>query len=89
MSRGKVDIYTIPPNFAEEGTILSGRVRTRNAVETVLLVLFLFQGLMMLPAGNRTKIYVGVIVLLPAAIFLFWEYKAKACPHLSFISSVI
>ena len=69
MSRGKVDIYTIPPNFAEEGTILSGRVRTRNAVETVLLVLFLFQGLMMLPAGNRTKIYVGVIVLLPAAIF--------------------
>lgn len=69
MSRGKVDIYTIPPNFAEEGTILSGRIRTRNAVETVILVSFLFQGLMMLPTSTRVKIYVGVIVLLPAAIF--------------------
>lgn len=23
----RIDIYTIPPNFAEEGTILSGRVK--------------------------------------------------------------
>lgn len=30
----RIDIYTIPPNFAEEGTILSGRVKTRNAFET-------------------------------------------------------
>ena len=27
----RIDIYTIPPNCAEEVTILSGRVKTRNA----------------------------------------------------------
>ena len=34
----RIDIYTIPPNFAEEGTILSGRVKTRNAFETALIL---------------------------------------------------
>ena len=34
----RIDIYTIPPNFAEEGTILSGRVKTRNALETALIL---------------------------------------------------
>ena len=30
----RIDIYTIPPNFTEEGTLLSGRIKTRNGVET-------------------------------------------------------
>jgi len=69
LARGKVDVYTIPPNFAEEGTILSGRVKTRNAAEAAILVFLLFQGLLALPTGARAKIYIGVIVLLPSAIF--------------------
>ena len=32
----RIDIYTIPPNFAEEGTILSGRVKTRTVSYTHL-----------------------------------------------------
>ena len=34
----RIDIYTIPPNFAEEGTLLSGRIKTRNAVETGVIL---------------------------------------------------
>ena len=41
--RERVDVYTIPPNFAQEGTILSGRVRFRNAFEAGLLGIFLLQ----------------------------------------------
>lgn len=37
----RIDIYTIPPNFAEEGTLFSGRVKTRNAVETTMLLMVL------------------------------------------------
>ncbi len=70
MSRKEhTDIYTIPPNFAKEGTILSGRVETRNAVEAVLLVFLLFQLLMAMELSVRGRIYAGVILILPTAIF--------------------
>lgn len=65
----KVDVYTIPPNFAKEGTLLSGRVEARNAVEAAILVFFLFQILMMLNLSVKSKIYAGTIVILPVAIF--------------------
>lgn len=67
--REHVDVYTIPSNFAKEGTILSGRIEARNAVEAVILVFFLFQILLSLNLGVRGKIYIGVIVILPVAIF--------------------
>lgn len=65
----RVDTYTIPPNFAKEGTILSGRVETRNAVEAAVLVFFLLQVLLSLDYGTKAKIYAGVIVIIPVAIF--------------------
>lgn len=65
----RVDVYTIPPNFAKEGTILSGRVEARNAIEAAVLVLLLFQILMALDLNVKGKIYAGIIVILPVAIF--------------------
>lgn len=65
----RVDVYTIPPNFAKEGTILSGRVETRNAIEAAVLVLFLFRILMALDLSVKGRIYAGIIVILPVAIF--------------------
>lgn len=64
-----MDVYTIPPNFAQEGTILSGRVRFRNAFEAGILGLVLLQILLSMDFGIRVKIYVGVAVLIPALIF--------------------
>lgn len=64
-----MDVYTIPPNFAQEGTILSGRVRFRNAFEAGVLGIFLLRILQYMDWGVRVKIYVGVAVLIPALIF--------------------
>lgn len=65
----RADIYTIPPNFAKEGTILSGRVEARNAVEAVLLVFSLCHILLLLELSVKEKIYIGIIVILPVTIF--------------------
>ena len=61
--------YTIPPNFAQEGTIFSGRVRLRNAFEAGLLALLLLQALLATDLGVKGKIYAGVIVMIPIVIF--------------------
>lgn len=64
-----MDVYTIPPNFAQEGTIFSGRVRFRNAFEAGFLGLILLRLLISLEWGIRGKIYAGVILILPVVIF--------------------
>ena len=64
----RIDIYTIPPNFAEEGTLLSGRIKTRNAVETGVILLVLVPVLLSLNATARVKMYIGMIVLVPVVI---------------------
>lgn len=69
MQKERVDVYTIPPNFAQEGTILNGRIGIRNAIESGILVLFLLQILLTLDWGVRAKIYAGIIVILPTFIF--------------------
>ena len=67
--REHVDVYTIPSNFAKEGTIFSGRIEARNAVEAAFLVSFLLRILLSLEWEVKTKIYVGVIIIIPVAIF--------------------
>ena len=67
--RERVDVYTIPPNFAQEGTIFSGRVRLRNAFEAGLLALLLLQALLATDLGVKGKIYAGVIAMIPIVIF--------------------
>ena len=39
MKNEERDIYTIPPNFIEGGTLLGGMFRTRNAVSYTHLTL--------------------------------------------------
>ena len=64
----RIDIYIIPPNFAEEGTLLSGRIKTRNAVETGVILLVLVPVLLSLNTTVRVKMYIGMIVLVPVMI---------------------
>lgn len=64
----RIEIYTIPPNFAEEGTLLSGRIRTKNAVETAVMLLVLLPLLFSLETSTKGKMYLGMIVLVPVVI---------------------
>ena len=64
----RIDIYTIPPNFAEEGTLFSGRVKTRNAVETPMLLMVLVPLLFSLNTTVKMNMYIGMIVLVPVVV---------------------
>ena len=64
----RIEIYTIPPNFAEEGTLFSGRIKTRNAVETAILLSVLLPILLSLELSVKAKMYLGMIVLVPMVI---------------------
>ena len=57
----RIEIYTIPPNFAEEGTLFSGRIKTRNAVETAILLSVLLPILLSLELSVKAKMYLGMI----------------------------
>lgn len=41
MQRERSDVYIIPPNFAKEGTLFSGRIEGRNAFEAAVLFIVL------------------------------------------------
>ena len=62
------DTYIIPPNFAKEGTLFSGRAEARNVVEAALVALAGVRGLMFLHLGIKGTIYAGIILVLPLVI---------------------
>jgi len=64
----RIEIYTIPYNFAEKGTLLSGRIKIRNAVETGVLLFILVPILLSLDTTIRVKMYLAMIVLVPVVI---------------------
>lgn len=64
----RIDIYTLPPNFAEEGTMFSGRVKSRNAVETAIILMVLVPLLFSLDTTVKVKLYIGMIVFVPIVV---------------------
>lgn len=61
-------VFEIPMNFAVEGTMLGGRIRSRNLLETVLILILLVQPLWGLPLAGKTKVYLAVLFVLPLCI---------------------
>lgn len=63
------DVYIIPPNFIDTGTVLGGSVKLRNAVEALGLVLMIGFPVFHLPFSLTTRIIIACITVLPAALF--------------------
>lgn len=63
------DIYIIPPNFIETGTIFGGTIKLRNAAEALLLSLLIGFPVFHLPATLTTKIIICCLTVLPSALF--------------------
>lgn len=63
------DVYVIPPNFIETGTIFGGTIKFRNAAEAVILSLLIGFPVFHLPVNLTTKIIIACLTLLPAALF--------------------
>lgn len=63
------DIYVIPPNFIETGTILGGTIRFRNAMEALVIALVIGIPVFKLPVTLTTKIIIACLTVLPMGLF--------------------
>ena len=65
----ETDIYIIPPNFIESGTIMGGTLKLRNAVEALCISLLVGIPEFYLPFSLTTKIIIACVTVLPLALF--------------------
>ena len=63
------DVYIIPPNFIEGGTLFGGLVKIRNAIEAGVLAVLVGYPILKLGLPLTTKIIILCITALPLAIF--------------------
>lgn len=63
------DIYIIPPNFIESGTIFGGTIKLRNAAEALLFSSVIGFPVFHLPVTLTTKIIIACLTVLPVALF--------------------
>ena len=63
------EVYIIPPNFIEGGTLFGGLVKIRNAIEAVILAFAVGYPIFKLGLPLTTKIIILCITALPLAIF--------------------
>ena len=69
MKHEENDIYIIPPNFIDTGTIFGGTIKFRNAAEAVILSLVIGFPVFHIPVTLTTKIIIACLTVLPAALF--------------------
>lgn len=69
MRQEETDIYVIPPNFIETGTIFGGTIKLRNAIEALLIALIIGLPEFRLPVTLTTKIIIACLTLLPLSLF--------------------
>ena len=63
------DIYVIPPNFIETGTLFGGTIKIRNAIEALILTVLIGVPVFKLPFSLTTNIIIACLTVLPAALF--------------------
>lgn len=63
------DIYIIPPNFIDTGTLFGGTMKLRNAVEALVLIIAIGVPVFHIPVSLTTKIIIACVTVLPAALF--------------------
>ena len=63
------DIYVIPPNFIETGTLFGGTIKIRNAIEALILTILIGVPVFNLPFRLTTNIIIACLTVLPAALF--------------------
>lgn len=70
MSRNdsEFDIYYIPPNFIEGGTVMGGLFKLRNVIEAGILALFVGMPIFMLNLDMSAKAVILCFTVLPLAL---------------------
>lgn len=61
--------YSIPANYTDSGKLFGGMLAPRNAIETlILLVVFGYVELFLIPMPTTAKVIVAVVTLIPLAM---------------------
>lgn len=68
MRQEERDVYVIPPNFIEGGTLMGGMIKTRNAVEAGLLGALTALPVMRLGLSLTTRIIILCLTTLPLVL---------------------
>lgn len=69
MDQDYISSYAIPANYTDSGKLFNGLIETRNAVETVFLLLLVgYPELFLLPLPGTMRIVVMVVTLLPLGV---------------------
>jgi conjugal transfer ATP-binding protein TraC len=63
------DVYLIPQNFVDTGTILGGTVKLRNAVEAAMLAVGSAVPLFYLPLAFNIRLMIVIAVSVPLGVF--------------------
>ncbi len=68
MKNEERDIYTIPPNFIEDGTLLGGMFKTRNVVEAGILAVLIGVPVLSLNFSLTARIIILCLTALPLTL---------------------
>ena len=82
MRQEERDVYIIPPNFIEGGTLLGGMFKTRNVIEAGILGALTGIPVLKLPFSLTARIIVLCLTTLPL-VLVSSASAAAACPNLS------
>lgn len=63
------DVYIIPPNFIDTGTIFGGTIKLRNALEALILGILISYPVFHLPLTLTVCIIIACLTVLPLVIF--------------------
>ncbi len=69
MSKEERDVYVIPPNFIEGGTLMGGMLKTRNAIEAGILGTVVGWPVLHLGCSLTTRIIILCLTALPLVLF--------------------
>lgn len=84
--------YSIPANYTDSGKLFGGMLAPRNAIETlILLVVFGYIELFLIPMPTTAKVIVAVVTLIPLAMISImgingdslFQYFGHIVKHLS------
>ena len=84
--------YSIPANYTDSGKLFGGMLAPRNAIETlILLVVFGYIELFLIPMPITVKVIVAVVTLIPLAMISLmgingdslFQYFGHIVKHLS------
>ena len=69
MKNEERDVYIIPPNFIEGGTLMGGMLKTRNAIEAAILGTVVGWPVLHLSFSLQTRIIILCLTALPLVLF--------------------